>query len=52
MRSSQIASISKLDAFYDLMGGDLIEALVDDINSPCSYNISNVALVDAIFLST
>jgi hypothetical protein len=28
---------------------DLIGALVDDINSPCSYNISNVALVDAIF---
>ncbi len=52
MRSCQIASISRLDASYDLIGGDLIGALVDNINSPCSYNISNVALVDAIFLST
>jgi hypothetical protein len=52
MRSSQSASISRLDVSYDLIGGDLIGALVDDINSPCSYNISNVALADTIFLST
>jgi hypothetical protein len=46
------ASISRLDASYEIIGGDLIGVLVDEIKSPCSYNISNVALVDAIFLFT
>jgi len=50
MKSCQVASISKLNAFFYPIGGNLIGVLVDDINSSSSCNISSVALVDAILL--
>lgn len=45
-------TISKLNAYFDPIKGDLIRVLIDDIKSSYSYIISSVSLVDAIFLAT
>jgi hypothetical protein len=45
-------AISKLNAYFDPIKGDLIRVLVDDIKSSYSYIISSVSLVDAIILTT
>jgi hypothetical protein len=44
-------TISKLNAYFDPIKGDLIRVLVDDIKSSYSCIISSVALVDATHFS-
>jgi len=44
-------AISKLNAYFDPIKGDLIRPLVDDIKSSYSYIISSVSLVDATHFS-
>jgi hypothetical protein len=50
MRNCQTIFISRLDAFFDPIEGDLIGVLINDINSSHSCNILSVSLVDAILL--
>jgi hypothetical protein len=45
-------AISKLNAYFDPIKGDLIRVLIDDIRSSYSYIISSVSLLDAIILAT
>ncbi len=53
MKSCQIASISRLGAPFNPIGGDAIGAtLHDDINSSYALHISIVTLCDAIFKAT
>ncbi len=44
-------AISKLNAYFDPIKGDLIRVLVNDIKSSYSYIISSVSFVDAIILA-
>jgi hypothetical protein len=46
----QTTFISRLDASFDPIGGDLIRALVDDINSSYLYNVLHARFVDVILL--
>jgi hypothetical protein len=46
----QTTFISRLDVSFDLIGGDLIRALADDINSSYLYNVLHVRFVDVILL--
>lgn len=48
IKSCQIISILSLDTSFDWIKCDPIGMFVDDINWSCSYENSNVALVDAI----
>lgn len=46
----QTTFISRLDVSFDLIGGDLIRALADDINSSYLYSVLHVRFVDVILL--
>jgi hypothetical protein len=46
----QTTFIPRLDVSFDLFGGDLIRALIDDINSYYLYSVLHVRFVDVILL--